>query len=344
MAPIIESINRKVRKNAALTGAGKRNELFASDYKAVAALFSEMNEDEWESPDKEAGKRLSAALYERGFSFEGADVYGKRQRRVYMRGVDMGAVRAGEEDIRRSAEEVLSAKLSSPEFSLDGGRVNASMESVPRISLRCGRHSVKSMRDSTTGDSVSTFENREGYHYTLVSDGMGTGREAALTSGLCAAFLEKLLSAGCPMRSALELLNCFVRGGEGECFATVDMMEADLYTGRARFIKSGAAPSFVIRNGRLYRIHSKTVPIGIMRALDAESVSFDLLEGDTVVMMSDGVCGSYEDCPWLFELLSNGLLKDEPPAAAAVRIARTAAEMTGRDDDITVCVLRVEAA
>ena len=40
------------------------------------------------------------------------------------------------------------------------------------------------------------------------------------------------------------MLNCFIRGSEGECFTTVDLMEADLLTGRARFIKSGAAPSF----------------------------------------------------------------------------------------------------
>ena len=173
---------------------------------------------------------------------------------------------------------------------------------------------------------------------------MGSGREAALTSGISAVFLEKLLMAGCPMKGALEMLNCFIRGSEGECFTTVDLMEADLLTGRARFIKSGAAPSFVIRGGQLFRLHSKTVPVGIIRALDAEAISFDLQDGDTVIMMSDGVTGNYEDCPWLYELLCSGLMHMDSPAAAARLIGERAAQAMGREDDITVCVMQVERA
>lgn len=146
------------------------------------------------------------------------------------------------------------------------------------------------------------------------------------------------------MKSALELLNCFLRGAGGECFTTVDLMEADLYTKTARFVKSGAAPSFVIRGGKLYRIHSKTVPVGIMRALDAEAVSFELNIGDTVIMMTDGVTGSYDESPWLYDLLSDNSVADTSPEGAAKLIAEAAAKNTGRDDDITVCVMKVEAA
>ena len=170
---------------------------------------------------------------------------------------------------------------------------------------------------------------------------MGSGRDAAIVSGISSVFLEKLLSAGCPMKSALEMLNCFVRGSDGEQFTTVDLMEADLYSGRARFIKSGAAPSFVIRAGQLYRLHSKTVPVGIMRALDAEAISFDLMDGDTVIMMSDGVTGSYEDCPWLYELLCGGLCRPTQPAQTARIIGEAAAAKSGKEDDITVCVMKI---
>ena len=149
-------------------------------------------------------------------------------------------------DIRQCAEEVLGGRLSTPEFSLDGAYVSAAMHSVPMFGIKSGRYCSAGIRDETSGDSVCSFQNSEGYFYTLVSDGMGSGREAALTSGISAVFLEKLLMAGCPMKGALEMLNCFIRGSEGECFTTVDLMEADLLTGRARFIKSGAAPSFVI--------------------------------------------------------------------------------------------------
>ena len=143
------------------------------------------------------------------------------------------------------------------------------------------------------------------------------------------------------MKSALEMLNSFICGGEGECFTTVDLMEADLYTGKVSFIKSGAAPSFVLRDGKVFRLHSKTVPIGIIRALDAEIISFDVKEGDRIIMMSDGVTGSYEACPWLYELLESCELTELSPASAARRIGEAAAQATGKEDDITVAVLKI---
>ncbi len=343
MDTIIDSINSSVRKAASLSGGAKKAEIFASDYSAVASLLSEISEDDSSKRDTEMENALTRVLSAEGFSFVSSSVFGKRARKVYMYGVAPSAS-AGEKDVRLCVEKVLGGRMTSPEFSIDSGKINAVMYSLPVIKLSQGRYSVKSKRDYASGDSLCSFENSEGYYYTIVSDGMGSGREAAIASGISATFLEKLLSAGCPMRSTLELLNCFVRGAGGETFTTVDLMEADLYTGRARFIKSGAAPSFIIRKGQLYRLHSKTVPVGIMRALDAESLSFDLRAGDTVIMMSDGVTGSYEESPWLYELLTEEITADESPKGIARRIATAAAENTGRDDDITVCVLKVEAA
>ncbi|MBQ2942579.1 MAG: SpoIIE family protein phosphatase [Clostridia bacterium] len=344
MDNIIDSVNSGAKRLTGLSEQGKKTEMLAHDYSAVAELLRDVAETDGCERDKEAEEALEYSLSKEGFSFSQASVYGKRARRVYMRGVDTAACEAGERDIRLCAEKVLGGKLSSPEFSIESGGVCASMRSVPAFELRAGRYSISSKKDAQSGDSLCSFQNDEGYFYTLVSDGMGSGREAAITSSLSASFLEKLLYAGCPMKSALELLNCFVRGSDGECFTTVDLMEADLYTGKARFIKSGAAPSFVIRNGQLYRLHSKTVPVGIMRALDAEALSFDLLSGDTVIMMSDGVTGSYEECPWLYELLVSGLCKMTNPGVLAKYIAEEAQKNTGGGDDITVCVLKVEAA
>lgn len=344
MDSIIDSMNTQSKRASGLSGAARKSRMYAQDYSAIAGLLKDISEESRQERDTDGERALSKELLAEGFSFDSSSVYGSRIRRVYMRGVDPASSVAGERDIKDCAERVLSARLSSPEFSIDGKYISASMHSLPIIKLTSGRYAVKSDRDDASGDSVCSFENDEGFFYTLVSDGMGSGREAAVTSGISAVFLEKLLVAGCPMKGALELLNCFVRGAEGECFTTVDLMEADLYTGRARFIKSGAAPSFVIRKGQLYRLHSKTVPVGIMRALDAEALSFDLLAGDTVIMVSDGVTGSYEESPWLYDLLSGGLPAGDSPSALSRRIAEEAAKNTGREDDITVCVMKVECA
>ena len=344
MDSILESMNSASKKSAALSGASLKVRAYAADYNAIAGLLRDLSGEDAFTRDEAGEAALANELLCEGFGFDSSSVYGTRYRRVYMRGIDMSMAGVGELDIRLCAERVLNARLSPPDFSVDGGYISASMHSMPMLRLEAGHYAIKSNRDNASGDSVRSFENEEGYFYSMVFDGMGSGREAALTSGISCAFLEKLLAAGCPMKSALELLNCFVRGAQGECFTTVDLMEADLYTGRARFIKSGAAPSFVIRRGQLYKLHSKTVPVGIMRALDAESLSFDLLPGDRVVMVSDGVTGSYEESPWLYDILSEEAEANISVQAAARRIAECAAKNTGRDDDITVCVLKVESA
>lgn len=339
---ILDSVNTSAKRLAGMSAVGTKTELLSADYAAVAQLLRETAavEDDW-SADRAVAEELRRELLSAGFDFSSASVYGKRKRKIFLHGVNCARATVGEEDIRRTVQRVLGTKVSPVEFSIEGKSLSAHMCTLPSYSVKCGKYTGVGSRDTSSGDTIVSFENGEGMFYSLVSDGMGSGREAAETSGLSAVFIEKLLSAGCPVKSALELLNCFVRGNEGECFTTVDLMEADLITGRARFIKSGAAPSFVLRGGRLFRLHSKTVPVGIMRALDAEAVSFDLCDDDTVIMMSDGVTGNYEDCPWLYRLLSEGLSREDSPSRMAKLIGEAALENTGREDDVTVCVMKI---
>ncbi len=191
-----------------------------------------------------------------------------------------------------------------------------------------------------SGDVISSFE-ADGQYYMLISDGMGSGREAALTSSMAAMFMERMLTAGASMETSLKMLNKLLRAGERECSTTIDLAKIDLGTGEAKFIKSGAAPSFVIRDGSIYRLQSKTVPIGIIRALDAEMIRFDVMEGDVIVMLSDGVARSFEECPWLLDMLaSDGEILKGDPTRAAEKIVRTAMER-GSVDDITAGVIRI---
>ncbi len=191
-----------------------------------------------------------------------------------------------------------------------------------------------------SGDIISSFE-ADGRYYMLISDGMGSGREAALTSSVAAMFLERMLTSGASMETSLKMLNKLIRACSRECSATIDLAEIDLNTGEAKFIKSGAAPSFVIRDGSIYRLQSKTIPIGIIRALDAEMIRFDIAEGDVIVMLSDGVARSFEECPWLLDMLTTDreVLAGDV-GRAAEKIVRQAAAR-GASDDITAGVIRI---
>ena len=139
------------------------------------------------------------------------------------------------------------------------------------------------------------------------------------------------------------MLNGFLRNrGSGslhECSATVDLMELDLMQSRASFYKSGAAPTYVFRNGSLFKLRSHTVPVGIIRELDTRRIGFDVSPGDVIVMVSDGVTQGKEDCPWLFDLLrSQG--EDASPDRLADLIVKYA-KGEGGTDDISVLIIKV---
>ena len=140
----------------------------------------------------------------------------------------------------------------------------------------------------------------------------------------------------------LEMLNGFMRSRGTECSATIDLAEIDLITGEACFVKSGAAPSFVVRGGNLYKLQSKTVPIGIMHELDAEKIRFDLIEGDILIMLSDGITQSLEDGVWLANLITYEW--DDSLSVMADKIIDNAAINNRRSDDMTVILCRVMSA
>ena len=138
---------------------------------------------------------------------------------------------------------------------------------------------------------------------------MGSGPEAAYTSGVCAMFMQKMLCAGNRSDITLRMLNNVIRsdnmGCGRECSATVDLLELDLMSGTASFVKSGAAPTYIAREGTVYKISSRTMPMGIIKNADARITKFDTKAGDIIVMMSDGCCPDSEDCSWLVEFLCN---------------------------------------
>jgi stage II sporulation protein E len=187
------------------------------------------------------------------------------------------------------------------------------------------------------------FKTDNAYFYALISDGMGSGEDASITSDICAMFLEKMLTAGNRVEVSLRMLDSVIRSkntGTGEeCSATVDLMELDLMDGRAVFAKNGAAPTYVVREGTVYKLHAPTLPIGIVKDTPPRLLRFRTHPGDVVVMVSDGVTLGNDECPWLIDLLSapiptsmDSLRKD------IIRRALTA----GSEDDLSAIAIRVE--
>ena len=323
---------------------GRLGEGIGLDYELVAKLLSEAAEaDAAENrEDVKLGLELRRRLVELGIAGGTVAVLGDRRRWIVAGGVGWEGVSASAEGIRRAFEEIVGCRLTQPAFEIRGGTVTLEMQSARRFRCETCRAYRSADPGGSSGDTVGFFENRQDYFYALLSDGMGCGPSAALTSGVATLFLEKMLGAGNSKTTSLKLLNNLLRNCGEENAATVDLLEFDLLSGQATFIKSGAAPSYVKRGGSLFRIRSKTVPVGMMATLDAEKIRFDAEPGDVIVMLSDGVSQTPEDAPWLLELLSGtweGDLQD-----VAQRIVAVASRTREHPDDLSVALIRVLAA
>ena len=130
---------------------------------------------------------------------------------------------------------------------------------------------------------------------------------------------------------------------EDESGATLDLISVDLYTGTARLFKAGAAPGFLVHGGRVRAVGDASLPVGIPSGVNGQSRVVHLTAGDYAVLVSDGLL---VDGPgWVAKQLELSAAAGEPPeqiAKTLVETARVRAQKTGRPDDITAAVLRLE--
>ena len=102
--------------------------------------------------------------------------------------------------------------------------------------------------------------------------------------------MEQFVESGFAKDVAIKLINSvLLLKSEKTSFSTLDICSVDLYSGRAEFIKIGAASAFVIRDGEVRGIQSSSLPVGILESVDVEKSEMSLKDGDIILMASDGV-------------------------------------------------------
>lgn len=163
---------------------------------------------------------------------------------------------------------------------MEGPRFHT-LQGVAKIGKGCSQIS---------GDSFLMKELPGGKEGAILSDGMGSGEAAFKESAMVVEMLEELLDAGFPKETAVQMMNtALVMGREEVRFSTVDMSLFDLYEGTCEMLKVGATTTFIKYEDRIEKIHSSSLPIGVIQNLEVESVERQLNSGDFVIMVTDGV-------------------------------------------------------
>ncbi len=362
--------------------------LYAKQYRAMAGLLQDALSEDFHTlhPDDELAHRLGQELFNAGAKFRQITCLRRHDRcHIRVEGCSLAHIGISADRLHQICERVSGCTLQMPLFD-DNAEPNGTYLLRPRAPLQLQyyfrsqsavtsqaaeggdsekkNNRGKSEKSSPCGDSMRFFfDNREQF-YALLCDGMGSGEEAAQTSDISVLFLERLLRAGVGIDTALTLLNqylCSREGNMAETTSTVDMMVFNLFSGKARFVKSGAADSLVLRDRRWYVIGGRTAPLGIWHSVDAQMIPFTLEAGDHVLMMSDGIADALTaesfshgtatssatpitpagQGDWLYSILDEKLPQTEREIGSLLDRILTTAREHGSMDDMTAAWLTV---
>ena len=322
----------------------KQTDTVAEDFTLISRLLSEGRlADEGERQvNEERTKTIERILTSRGITDGVCLAIGERQCHLILSAPDPEGSRLSGGELLRALEEGLDMRLSLPDYSHRDGVALLECHALPRLCCRAAVAGIAKDNQSVSGDTAISFKTEDGKFHCVLSDGMGSGEEARLSADFVAEFMRSALAIGTGAEVTLGILNRIIKRQRTERSVTLDLFTADLITGEGSFLKSGAASSYVKRGSSIFRIRSRTAPLGLLSGLDAEHIRSEIAPGSYVIMLSDGIAVSTEDSGWFLEMLAC-----DPPSNLeeyASHILNTCLSHLPRNDDCTVAVIRIDNA
>ena len=292
--------------------------------------------------DEDMTEKIEPVFADFGFRDGVIRAFGDRRKYIICSGRDTHGTMITSPNLMSDIEAVTGLKFSSPEYYRRDDMVLMECEAVAKYRIESAAATAGGSSTEISGDSVKSFTSKDLFAYGIICDGMGSGNEAKSAADFSSDFLSRALDLGTSAATAFHMLNSALMCGDEECSVAVDIFSLDLISCEGKFVKSGGACSYIKRGDSLFRIKSETMPIGLMKRVDAEKIVAAVNPGDYVIMLSDGVCDPSEDSTWLVELLNK-----QPPSDVrqyADLILSSARKNSRSTDDMSVLVIRIEKA
>lgn len=292
--------------------------------------------------DEKYWKRLSRELRAEGICLDGACMLPRNE---YDRNLSMNMhtlqvagipVQTALDVLERVLGVQYSLSLASPENINRESRLYLFVKK-PKYMAFTGFARVIKGKEEISGDNYSIIQSECGKVTLLLSDGTGSGQKACDGSGFVLDLAEKLLETGYGMETAMRMINSTVLAKAEELgHPTLDMCRMDLHKGSCDFCKAGGAVSFRKCGAEVEEISGGKLPLGIFQDLEPYRNYENLQEGDSVILMTDGVLEAFREKGYE-EAVRNALsaMTDENPREMAeklMQLAIFASEGNVRDD------------
>ena len=305
------------------------------EFAAFSAILSDIAEEELSALcDDGFSQSVFKAAAICGIQSENVTTVSGKNKKIYLHGIDIQTA----ERMAVTLEKTFGVKFKTTEPQIPQ---DASFVLVQSEIFKANAAFAKLTKPGEvySGDATFAFSDANGRYFAVLTDGMGSGEEAAECSAIASSLLEKLLRCNVRKSLAAEMLGDVLRKRESECFCTVDILETDLVSGSASFLKCGAAASYVLRRGSVHSVSACSMPVGITERVTPEEMSFTLSAGDIVIMVSDGVAAEPSDGSIFTDILTAGAFGSINELAD--RILSRAVKRNGRTDDMTVMVVEI---
>lgn len=209
------------------------------------------------------------------------------------------------------------------------GVLNVQFISTPPLQIDAYADSLV-QEGNCSGDSFSVFHYARNV-YCLISDGMGSGKEAAKISKCIINLFQRMIFSGI---MEIEAMNCINKLLLSDAYATCDVLSFNRFKKSVTICKSAANPTYLIRNKELFAIWGNSLPIGIVAHIDVDHIHVQVEKGDFFVMSSDGV-NVEEILRWMKESENSSARKE------CERMMEILKE-SERSDDSTILLAKVQ--
>lgn len=340
---VVKSLSYEVEKHrTAMREAVKTGEtvnIVSDQFGAVAQLLSEFSENmatEEEFDGEKTAVLSDVLINDMELEISSCGVFRNEENKYFCEFSFRERSNINDAVISEAVSEVLGIRFEKPVVRrLNDGTAVYSLCEKTKYSVVTSGFQISSDSGKWCGDTFDSFTDGKGKLYLILSDGMGTGKKAAADSVLCCSLASVLLRAQYPVECIIKMINSamLVRSGE-ESLATLDIAIFNLYNGNLSFYKAGAAPSVALKHLKMLKIEKPSLPVGILGNVNFEKIELNLRDGDSFVLMSDGV--SEDSFSAWRDLMKN--TEESKENELAQTLAKTARMNNSKDnpDDITV--------
>ncbi len=248
-------------------------------------------------------------------------------------------------EIRKCIEKCCDRIFATPTVEWNGSETRICLSEGQLFRTEIGTAQRHCKGEKLCGDAFEIFRDNNGNQFVILSDGMGCGGRAAVDGAMTAGLTAELLKAGFGYESVLRIVNtALMTKSEDETLATLDVACINLFTGELELLKAGAGASLLLSKTRVSRLDESSLPLGILRELTFTRTRDRLVDGDILLLMSDGI--SNDGTRWVEELLRTFDIRTGSVQTLSNIIVETAGKFHKEDkgDDMTVIAIKIEKA